>query len=165
MAIPLALWFSLRRRLRPGTFLNSCSHRRLLSRRMDELFAFEQAVIDQAPPGAVLIGASISHDGKYGAALTFHPGANYLMDDILVREGDRWELCEGGSGGGISWSRLGEEDRGVLRYGAEAPEGTSGALIRYQEQEHRVTVRHGHFLFVAWNVPSSCEQPNLLGFD
>lgn len=99
---------------------------------MDELVAFERAVIAQAPPGSVLVGASVSPDGKYSAALTLHPGANYLMDDIFLRQGDHWELYEGGSGGGISWSRLGEEDRGVLRYGGEAPEGTSGALISYQ---------------------------------
>jgi hypothetical protein len=66
---------------------------------MDELLAFEQAVIAQAPPGAVLIGASISPDGTYGAALTFQPGANYLMDDVLVRRAGHWGTYVGGSGG------------------------------------------------------------------
>lgn len=126
---------------------------------------FERAVIAQAPPGAILVGASVSPDGNYGVALTFLPGANYLMDDILVREGDQWDLHTGGIGGGLQWTRLGQEDRGVLRYGGEAPEGTSAALISYQGQVHRATVRHGHFLFVAWDVPSSHEQPTLVGFD
>jgi hypothetical protein len=97
---------------------------------MGELLAFEQAAIAQAPPGAVLVGASISPDGNYGAALTFLPGANYLMDDVLVRRADEWEPYVGGSGGGLSWSELGQEDRGVLRFGDEAPEGASVALIR-----------------------------------
>ena len=58
-----------------------------------------------------------------------------------------------------SWRR----DRGVLRYGDEAPEGTSVALIKYGR--HRVTVRHGHFSFVVWNASSSQEQPSLVGFE
>jgi hypothetical protein len=65
---------------------------------MDEFVAFEQAVLAQAPPGALLVGASVSPDGKYGAALTLQPGANYQMDDVLVRRGDRWEPHSGGSG-------------------------------------------------------------------
>jgi hypothetical protein len=88
---------------------------------MDELLAFEQAVIAQAPPGAVLVGASVSPDGTHGAALTLQPGANYLMDDVLVRRAGKWGMYVGGSGGGQSWSKLGQEDRGVLRYGDEAP--------------------------------------------
>jgi hypothetical protein len=132
---------------------------------MDELVAFEQAVLAQAPPGALLVGASVSPDGKYGAALTLQPGANYLMDDVLVRKGDRWELHGGGSGGGTSWTWLGgEEDLGVLRYGGEAPEGASGVLVKLQGEQQRVIVRHGHFLFVAWNVTSD-SQPTLVGFD
>ena len=125
----------------------------------------------QAPPGAVLVGASISPDGNYGVALTFLPSANYLMDDVLVRRDERWALHMGGSGGGFHWSILGEEDRGVLRYEEEAPEGASVARILYQGQEHRMPVRHGHFLFVAWNVlaPSrdtpAEERPYLIGFE
>jgi hypothetical protein len=46
----------------------------------------------RAPPGAVVIGASLSPDGRYGAALTLLPSANYLMDDVFVRDGDRWLL-------------------------------------------------------------------------
>jgi len=81
---------------------------------VDELLAFEQAAIAQAPPGAVLVGASVSLDGNYGAALTFLPGANYLMDDVLVRRDEMWEPYMGGSGGGVQWSILEERDRGVL---------------------------------------------------
>ncbi len=51
-----------------------------------DLAAFESTVLDQAPPGAVVVGASLSPDGRYGAALTFLPCANYLMDDVLYRE-------------------------------------------------------------------------------
>lgn len=132
---------------------------------MNELVAFEQAVLAQAPPGALLVGASVSPDGKYGAALTLQPGANYQMDDVLVRRGDRWEPHSGGSGGGTSWTWLGEEeDLGVLRYGGEAPEGASGVLVNFQGKQQRVIVRHGHFLFVAWNVTFD-SQPTLVGFD
>lgn len=77
---------------------------------MDELLAFEQAVLAQAPPGAILVGASVSPDGNYGAALTFQPGANYLMDDLLLRRADEWEIHVGGSGGGLSWRKLRQED-------------------------------------------------------
>jgi hypothetical protein len=138
---------------------------------MDELLAFEQAAIAQAPPGAALVGASVSPDGNYGAALTFLPGANYLMDDVLVRRDEMWEPYMGGSGGGFQWSILGEEDRGVLRYEDEAPEGTSVARILYQGQEYRMPVRHGHFLFVAWDAPAPSrdalaeERPTLIGFE
>jgi hypothetical protein len=131
---------------------------------MGELLAFEQATIAQAPPGAVLVGASISPNGNYGAALTFLPGANYLMDDVLVRRAGEWEPYVGGSGGGLSWSKLEQEDRGVLRFGDEAPEGASITLIGYEEQEYRVPVRHGHFLFVAWDAPPD-ERPSLIGFE
>jgi hypothetical protein len=131
---------------------------------MDELLAFEQGVIAQAPPGAVLIGASVSPDGHYGAALTLQPSANYLMDDVLARRAGRWEIHAGGSGGGQSWSKLGQEDRGVVRYGDEAPQGASVAHIGYEGQEYRVPVRHGHFLFVAWDAPRD-EWPSLIGFE
>jgi hypothetical protein len=131
---------------------------------MDELLAFEQAVLAQAPSGAVLVGASVSPDGNYGAALTFQPGANYLMDDVLVRRAGMWETYVGGSGGGLCWSKLEQEDRGVLRYGDEAPEGASIARIRYEGQEHRVPVRHGQILFVAWDAPPD-ERPSLIGFE
>jgi hypothetical protein len=40
-----------------------------------EIDAFEKAVIAQGPQGAVLVGASISPDGRYGAALTLLPSA------------------------------------------------------------------------------------------
>jgi hypothetical protein len=76
-------------------------------------------------------GASISPDGAYGAAWTFLPTAGYLMDDLFIRNGDRWDMHGGGSGGGISWSALGEDDRGVLRYGHEAPDGVSTACVKY----------------------------------
>jgi hypothetical protein len=131
---------------------------------MDELLAFERVVIAQAPPGAVLVGASLSPDGNYGAALTLQPGAHYLMDDVLVRRVDEWEMYVGGSGGGISWSKIGQEDRGVLRFGDEAPEGASVARIGYEGQEYQVSVRHGHFLFVAWDAPLE-ERPSLIGFE
>jgi hypothetical protein len=129
-----------------------------------DLAAFERAVIAQAPPGAVVIGASLSPDGKYGVALTFLPSANYLMDDLFIRDAERWETYGGGSGGGISWSSLGESDRGVLRYGDEAPDGASAARVTYEREEYRVPIRHRHFLFVAWDTRFS-EDPRLVGFD
>jgi hypothetical protein len=80
-------------------------------------------VAKKAPPGAVVIGASLSPDGINGAALTFLPSANYLMDDVFIRDGDRWQINGGGSGGGISWTALGEGQRGVLRYGGPSSGG------------------------------------------
>jgi hypothetical protein len=113
-----------------------------------DLAALERAVLAQAPPSAVVVGASVSPDGKYGAALTPLPTASdYLMDDVLVRSRDGWESYTGGSGGGISWTTLHEtDDVGVLRCGGEAPPGATVAWIRYEDAEHRVPVRHGHVL-------------------
>jgi hypothetical protein len=129
-----------------------------------DLAAFESTVLDQAPPGAVVIGASLSPDDRYGAALTFLPSANYLMDDVFVREGVPWQISGGGSGGGISWTSLGEGQRGVLRYGGQAPEGASGAWVGYEGAEYKVPVRYGHFLFVAWDATSH-ETPALIRFE
>jgi hypothetical protein len=131
---------------------------------VDQLAAFESAVVAQAPPGAVVVGASISPDGAYGAAWTFLPTAGYLMDDLFMRNGDRWDMQGGGSGGGISWSALGEDDRGVLRYGHDAPDGVSTACLKYKGEEYRVPVRHGHFLFVAWDTGFR-EHPSLIGYE
>jgi hypothetical protein len=132
---------------------------------VDDPVTFEQVVLAQAPPGALVVGASLSPDGKYGAALTLLPGANYLMDDVLVRSVDRWDLYRATGGEGTSWSLLGEEeDLGVVRFGGPAPESASVALVSFQGRQHRVTVRHGHFLFVAWNVTSD-SQPTLIGFE
>jgi hypothetical protein len=132
----------------------------------NDLPTFERAVLAQAPPGAVLAGASLSPDGKYGAALAVLPTAGgYLMDDVLVRTSDGWENYTGGSGGGISWTNLHEADNaGVLRYGDGAPSEATAAWIRYEGSEHRVPVRHGHFLFVAWNTDLH-EDPQLVGFE
>jgi hypothetical protein len=127
--------------------------------------AFESMVLDQAPPGAVVVGASLSPDGRHGAVLTFLPGANYLMDDVFDRDGDRWQLNRGGSGGGIAWSVLGEGDRGVLRFGGQAPEDASGAWVRYEGAEYRVPVRFGHFLFVAWDTAFPEDHPALIRFE
>jgi hypothetical protein len=56
--------------------------------------------------------ASLSPDGNYGAALSLRPSAHYLMDDVLVRRVDEWKMCVG-EWGGLSWSKIGQEDRGV----------------------------------------------------
>jgi hypothetical protein len=120
---------------------------------MDELLDFERAMA-QTDPDAVLPGASISPDGNYGVALTILPSANDLMDDVLERRAGKWGLHMGGNGGGFQWSLLGQVDRGVLHYEEEAPEGASVARILYQGQEYRMPVRHGHFLFVAWDAPA-----------
>jgi hypothetical protein len=131
----------------------------------DDLAALEHAVLQQAPPGAVLIGASVSPDGSYGACLTFLPGANYLMDDVFERGEHGWELFSGGSGGGMSWSLTEvDSERGVLRYGDEAPKDVSVAIVSYEGREARVPVRHGHFLFVAWQTLDD-DTPVLVGFE
>jgi hypothetical protein len=86
------------------------------------------------------------------------------MDDVFIRDGDRWQINGGGSGGGISWTALSEGQRGVLRYGGQAPEDTSGAWVTYEGAEYRVPVRYGHFLFVAWDTASH-ENPALIRFE
>ena len=132
----------------------------------EELEAFEDAVIAQAPPGAVVVGASISPDGKHGVALTLLPSArDYPMDDLFERVGNRWVDAGGGSGTGISWSSMSEDgSNGVLRYGDEAPLGAAKAWVAYEGQELEVPVHHGHFLFVAWDTDYH-EDPRVVRFE
>jgi len=130
----------------------------------DEVGAFVTAVIAQAPSGAVVVGTSISPDGKYGAALTLLPTAgDYFMNDVFIRLSDTWETYGGGNGS--CWTLLDDEsETGVLQYGDEAPAGTSAAWIRYEGQDHRVPVRHRHFLFVAWQTPFR-DFPSVIRFE
>jgi hypothetical protein len=127
----------------------------------DDLSALEHAVLAQAPPGAVVTGLSISPDGDEAAVLTYLASANYLIDDLFEKTPEGWKLREGGSAGGINWPG---GDTGVLRYSGEAPDGAQFALVKYELDEHRVPIRHGHFLFVAWDAPFATVNPALLRF-
>jgi hypothetical protein len=131
-----------------------------------DLAELEEAVLAHAPQGAVVVGASISPDGTHAVALTILPTAsNYPMDDRFELVESRWEEAGGGSGCGILWSSLDEGgDLGVLRYGDEAPDDAMAAWVAYEGREHRVPVRHGHFLFVSWRTSYS-EEPRLLRFE
>src|SRR3954469_24340354 len=120
---------------------------------MNDADTLERAVLAQGPPGALLVGASVSPDGRYGTALTLDASTRYPMDDILEWSGERWKPYSGGSGAGTSWTRLGKDgDIGVLRFAGVAPAGVSTVVVEFQGQQHRVTPRYGHFLFVAWYV-------------
>ena len=103
----------------------------------DEPGAFEKAVIAQAPRGAVVVGTSISPDGKFSAALTLLPTAgDHLMDEVFIRVGDKWETYSGGSAG-MCWTLLDDQsETGVLRYGDHAPAQTSAAWIRFEGQDY-----------------------------
>jgi hypothetical protein len=136
-----------------------------VSRHQPDVDAFERAVLAQAPPGSDLIGASISPDGEFGAALTTLPSAaGYPMDDVFRLVAGRWELHSSSNGGGTTWSWL-RDDVGVLRFDGEAPPGASRAVIGYEGREHPVPIRHGHFLFVAWNVPENFGEPVVVRFE
>ena len=128
--------------------------------------SLEAAVLAQAPPGAVVVGVSLSPDRRHGAALTLLPSAtNYPMDDLFELAGDRWTAAHGGSGLGISWSSMTDDgSRGVVRFGDEAPSGATAARIMYEGREHEVPVRHGHFLFVAWDTDFH-EDPQVIAFE
>jgi hypothetical protein len=125
--------------------------------------SLEQAVLDHAPPGAVIIGADISPDRKYAVALTLLPTAEYLMDDLFVWDG-QWEEYAGGSGGGTNWTSLDNGESGVLRIAGEAPPGAEVVLVTYEGRRSRVPVRHGHFVFVEWNTRFA-EDPLVEGFE
>jgi len=130
----------------------------------DVQHSLEQAVLDHGPPGAVIIGADISPDGKYAVALTLLPTANYLMDDLFVWDG-QWEEYGGGSGGGTNWTSLDDVgESGVLRIASEAPAGAEVAVVTYEGRRSRVPVRHGHFVFVAWNTRFT-EDPRVDDFE
>jgi hypothetical protein len=71
------------------------------------------------------------------------------------------------------WAGVGATCRGAsldtktaasCSFGDEAPEGASITLIGYVGQEYRVPVRHGHFLFVAWDAPPD-ERLSLIRFE
>lgn len=121
---------------------------------MDDLFrTVSDVVLADAPPGAVIVGLSISPDARRAAALTLLPSANYLMDDLYELAEGAWESREGGSGGpGINWSG---GDVGVLRFSGAASGDSQTAIILYEGREHRVAVNRGYFVFVAWATPFS----------
>jgi len=132
--------------------------------RVNELEAFEQAVAELGPRFAVFVGSALSPDGRYGVALTLLPTANdYLMDDLLERTADGWELSSGGNGGGLQWTSLKTDGTGVLRFSGEAPANASFAHIAYEGQSHVVPIRNGHFFFVAWDTLFT-EDPQILDF-
>ena len=124
--------------------------------------ALVRAVLAEAPPGAVIVGLSVSPDGRRAAALTLLRSADYLMDDLFDYVDGVWRSGEGGSGGpGINWSG---GDLGVLRFAGEAPGDVRHAVVRYDGQEHRVPTEHGYFLFVVWETPFS-HDPELVRFE
>jgi hypothetical protein len=122
------------------------------------------AVTDQAPSGAEVIGASVSPDGLYGAAVTYLPSASYLMDDVFEFVEGSWQLHTGGSAG-VSWTSLEDEGTsGVMRYVDEAPADATAAVLTYEGTEYRIPVRHGHFLLVVWNTRYT-EEPRISRFE
>jgi hypothetical protein len=128
------------------------------------LAAFEEAVLNHSPPGAVVVGVSISPDGQYGAAATLLPSASdYWMNDLYTRVTGQWETYAGGNGD-LSWRSLPDPLIGVLSFGGEAPPATTSAWIAYEGQERRVPVRHAHFLFVAWRTAYR-EDPRVVRFE
>jgi hypothetical protein len=132
----------------------------------DELAAFEEAVLAQAPPGSVVVGSAISPDGRRGVALTTLPSASgYLMDGLFDRVNNRWTEAGGGSGGGICWTSLDRAgDSGVMRYADEAPPDARAALIAYEGREYRVQIREGWFFLAVWDTAFT-EEPRVLGFE
>lgn len=127
-----------------------------------EIEALSEAVLAGAPPGAAIVGLSVAPDGQRAAALTLLPSAGYLMDDLFEYVDGAWRSHKGGSGGpGINWSG---DVVGVLRFSGEAPDDVQTAVVRYDGDEHRVPIRHGHFLFVAWDTPFS-HDPELIRFE
>jgi hypothetical protein len=132
----------------------------------DDAVRFEEAVLAQAPPGAVVVGSSISPDGRYGVALTILPSASdYPMDDLFERVDDDWTDFSGGSGSGVCWTSLGSSsDRGVLRFADEAPSGATAARVAYESNEYRVPVREGWFFFAAWDT-AYADDPRVVGFE
>ena len=132
----------------------------------------EEALAAEMPPmSSVVIGSSLSPTGKYAAALRLVPSAGgYLADELYECDESGWTSYGGGSGGGISWSSLVDvptgtapgANLGVLRYGDEAPPGTTAVRIEY-EGEHTVPVVHGHFWFVAWDTEFVTD-PRVVGF-
>lgn len=128
----------------------------------DRARAFAEAVLQSTPPGAVIVGVSVAPEGQRGAALTFLPTANYLMDDVFEYVGGSWQNSGGGSGGpGLNWTGA---DRGVLRFSGEAPVGAASVVVAYDGEEHRIAVNHGHFLFVAWDTPFT-HDPEVVRFE
>ncbi len=126
----------------------------------------EEAILAGHAPGVALIGTSVSPDGRYATGLVYLESADCLLDEVVARGGNGvWLSHYGGSGGGMNWTSLSDDARfGVLRFADEAPPGATVARVAYEGAEHVVPVRHGHFLFVAWDTDFH-EDPQLLGFE
>jgi hypothetical protein len=130
-----------------------------------DLREFEEAVLQQSPPGAVVVGSSISPDGKQAVALTILPSAtDYPMDDIFERVGEGWVGIAGGSGGGIAWTSVSDGTHGVLRFAEEAPTDARAAVIAYEGREYTVPIRGGWFFLAVWDTTYT-EEPRLLRYE
>jgi hypothetical protein len=112
---------------------------------------------------AVAVAVEIAPDVDYGVVLTALP-SGHLRDDLLRHVAHcEWEPVSGSSGGGIYWTLIESEQRGILRFSGEAPPDAKAAIIEYAGLTCTVPVKNGHFLFVDWNTPNETD-PRLIRF-
>jgi hypothetical protein len=128
-----------------------------------DIAEFEDAIVSLNSRPIVVLGSSLSPDGRYGAALIRLPTAtDYVLNTVYASTPEGWKDHTGGNGD-IQWVSLGRSG-GVMAYGGEAPHTATAARVLYEGVEHTVPIRHGHFFFVSWDTNYDGE-PTLLGFD
>jgi hypothetical protein len=130
---------------------------------MPDVDEFEEVVVRLSPRPTVILGSSVSPDGRFGAVLTLIPSADYVLNELYEHTPDGWVSYISGNGD-VTWRSLGEYSRGVLAFGGEAPESASAARVVYEGGEYVVPIRHGHFFYVHWDTDYH-EEPRLVGFE
>jgi len=128
--------------------------------------ALEDAVLNAAPPGSVVIGTSISPAGEWAVAAVLYEPASYVMDEVFHFDEGVWRAWGGGSGEGLTWSNEGDDDAaaGVLRSTFAAPRDARTATVEYEGERYELPVSHGHVFFAAWDTVYT-DEPRLIGYD
>jgi hypothetical protein len=110
----------------------------------------------------------VSPDGRWAVVLlgTNEEPALYPYVETCSAEGGRWFERSGSSFGGSGWSSLDPDASNGLYYlCGEAPTGAVEAVVSYRDEERRVPVVSGYFIFVAWDIPEEFpEEPPSVRF-
>jgi hypothetical protein len=126
---------------------------------------FEAAVAKLGPRPLLILGSSLSPDGRYGAALSLLSTAAtyYPMNDLFENTAEGW-IDHSGGNWDSQWTALGDDSRGVWTLAGKAPDTATVARVAFEGSDHTVAVRHGHFFFVQWDTGFD-DEPQLVGFD
>jgi hypothetical protein len=119
----------------------------------------EEAARGDIPPSqarAVAVSVSPGGDDAFVVLITNQPPYVEPYEVHCFRDDGRWFVGTGSGGLGLGWSNTsktpeGAEDLGVLHLSGEAPAGVVEVVVRWREDQYRVRVSDGYFLFTAWD--------------